>query len=68
MSDIDKAIEIVKYSQESHQQWLEWIEWHETNDCHEDWETIIKTAGNKNHHRQCIERYQTVINTLEGLK
>lgn len=69
MSDIDKAIEIVKHSQDTHQQWLDWIDWHEAGgDCDCEYDKILETAGDREHQVSRIERYQFVIDTLEGLK
>ena len=70
MNDIDKAIEIVKHSQSTHQQWVKWIDYHENNNCLDDCEVqpILETAGDRMHHESCIARYQFVIKTLESLR
>jgi hypothetical protein len=67
VSDVQEAIDIVRHSQDTHRQWLEWIEWHEENDCECPYEEILETAGDKEHQRSRIDRYQLVLDVLENI-
>ena len=68
MNKIDKAVEYVRRSQKTHEQWVGWIDYH--NQCPDDCEVekILETAGDRQHHTEAIERYQFVIDTLESLR
>lgn len=70
MSDIDRAVEIIRHSQDTHRQWIEWIDFHEEHpgQCNCSFDEIIATAGDREHQVKCVNRYEFVITVLESMK
>lgn len=63
MISIDEAIKIIESSKYSHITWIQWYQNHP-----EDIEKYKDTCGDIQHHQECIDNYNKVINLLENIK
>jgi hypothetical protein len=63
LSKIDKCIELIDGSRQSH---VSWIEYFKSNPAEENKEMFY--VGNRAFHEECVDKYNFVINFLNGLK
>lgn len=60
-----KAIEIIKESKQTHQDWLDYFK---KNPNTQKMVKKYKYVGNINHHKRCIRKYNKVITEIEQLQ
>lgn len=64
--DIEKAISIIEEDIRIHTNWMEWQE--EMPDWEQHEAMAVKIVGGPEHHREWIEKYESVRDLLVGLK